>query len=323
MRYFFLVLEKEESVKNRYEIDGPVTRIKVYCQGETLSCLIDTEDLMRVSAIPGKWTGYANNVKWNPHAAAEVGGSVTTMHRFILDAPRGTEIRHINNDRMDNRKSNLRVVGSQGKPETIGQRPHKHNQYEIEGETAIILAPLPGGKKFSRVKVDADMLEELLAAHFWRTRVDNRAARVRLEVYGRKTVRLHRYVTNCPPHLVVDHINHDGLDNRRANLRCVTPAQNAQNSRIGHNNTSGFHGVSWHWKARKWEAHIKDGRRLKYLGLYEDPLEAACVVFKYRAEHIPFSLEATVVRGEAEPLPEMERVLERMAIPLCPTALAR
>jgi hypothetical protein len=46
-----------------------------------------------------------------------------------------------------------------------------------------------------------------------------------------RTIKMHRQILNCPPHLVVDHINHDGLDNRRTNLRLATPAQNVCNSR--------------------------------------------------------------------------------------------
>jgi hypothetical protein len=46
-----------------------------------------------------------------------------------------------------------------------------------------------------------------------------------------RTIKMHRQILNCPPHLVVDHINHHGLDNRQANLRRATPAQNVCNTR--------------------------------------------------------------------------------------------
>lgn len=48
-----------------------------------------------------------------------------------------------------------------------------------------------------------------------------------------KTIYLHRVLTSCPKDLVVDHINSDGLDNRRENIRVVTKSQNQHNRRRG------------------------------------------------------------------------------------------
>lgn len=88
-------------------------------------------------------------------------------------------------------------------------------------------------------------------------------------------VHMHRAILNAPRHLQVDHINGDGLDNTRQNLRLCTNQQNSQNQGIAGNNTSGFKGVSYNKANRKWVAYIKlDGRRI-HLGSFSSPQEAA------------------------------------------------
>ena len=74
--------------------------------------------------------------------------------------------------------------------------------------------------------------------------------------------------------LMVDHINRDGLDCRRENLRLVTKAQNMRNRRINKNNTSGFKGVT-KVSRNRWRAQIRvDG--VDYRGrLWPDPEMAA------------------------------------------------
>lgn len=54
---------------------------------------------------------------------------------------------------------------------------------------------------------------------------------------------MHRDIMNAPKGMDVDHINHDGLDNRKANLRICTHAQNSFNSSSTRKNQSGYKGV--------------------------------------------------------------------------------
>jgi len=81
-----------------------------------------------------------------------------------------------------------------------------------------------------------------------------------------KVVKLHRHLMNCPPHLQVDHINGDILDNRKSNLRICTQAQNAANSPRQRNNTSGYKGVSKNGDS--WMAKIMIDKRPIYLGTF-------------------------------------------------------
>ncbi len=82
---------------------------------------------------------------------------------------------------------------------------------------------------------------------------------------------LHRVLLDAPPDMVVDHINGDGLDNRRANLRLATYAQNSRYSRRAASNTTGFKGVTYAVREKRWQAQIVVDGRAKYLGSFEHP----------------------------------------------------
>lgn len=88
----------------------------------------------------------------------------------------------------------------------------------------------------------------------------------------RKRVRLHSFLTGWP---LVDHINGDGLDNRRRNLRPATTAQNIANQRLHKNNTSGFKGVSR--RGVRFRAYICPDRSTVWLGTFDTAEQAARV----------------------------------------------
>jgi hypothetical protein len=73
-----------------------------------------------------------------------------------------------------------------------------------------------------------------------------------------------------------DHINHDGLDNRRKNLRIASTQENAFNERIvSVPKASRYRGVTWHKRDLKWQASIVlDGER-KHLGYFDNEDDAA------------------------------------------------
>lgn len=90
----------------------------------------------------------------------------------------------------------------------------------------------------------------------------------------RKTLKLHRLVSAVEASVFVDHINGDGLDCRRANLRAATCAQNLWNVGRRANNTSGFKGVNWHPTSQMWQAQIVFNKTRKHLGSFKKKEDA-------------------------------------------------
>lgn len=97
-----------------------------------------------------------------------------------------------------------------------------------------------------------------------------------------------------------DHVNGDRLDNRRANLRAVSHAENQHNRTGQHRrNKSGYRGVSWRADRAKWVAHVRLDGRMRNLGEYNDPAAAARAASAFRASRMPASADARRSRPDA------------------------
>ena len=101
---------------------------------------------------------------------------------------------------------------------------------------------------------------------------------------GKKDLPMHRLIMNAPKGMQVDHINHNGLDNRKQNLRICTPGQNQQNQGKTRSNTSGFKGVSYFKITGKWRAAIRINKKETHIGYYDTPEEAA-MAYDANANH--------------------------------------
>lgn len=88
-----------------------------------------------------------------------------------------------------------------------------------------------------------------------------------------KNISLHRFILNAPKNKQVDHINFNGLDNRKENLRIVTNAQNKQNRLVQRNNKLGLKGV--HRQENRYIPIIGSGGKGIYLGCYKTAEKAA------------------------------------------------
>jgi hypothetical protein len=138
---------------------------------------------------------------------------------------------------------------------------------EAEGYGPI---PLTQGKF---AIVDAEDYDRLNQDKWYAGKCKNTYYAGRVE--GGKTIKMHREIMHAPKGVLVDHINHNGLDNRKRNLRLCTHAQNCYNQQASATGTSKYKGVSWHKSNSKWSARIRCDRKFYNLGEFDNQMEAA------------------------------------------------
>jgi hypothetical protein len=135
------------------------------------------------------------------------------------------------------------------------------------------------GKLFWRPRTP-EMFNNAKYARQWNTRLAGREAFAPLNAHGYAcgkifgtTYLAHRVIwameTGAWPEAQIDHINGIRNDNRFANLREVTNAQNAQNQRLRSDNTSGVAGVYWDAAQAEWRARIKVNGKERHLGRFK------------------------------------------------------
>lgn len=87
------------------------------------------------------------------------------------------------------------------------------------------------------------------------------------------TIYMHQVIMGKPTNgLFIDHIDGNGANNQRSNLRLVTHRQNLQNRH--ESQSSKYAGVSWNKKGRKWKAQIRIGKTRKHLGFFTEEEKA-------------------------------------------------
>ena len=91
-----------------------------------------------------------------------------------------------------------------------------------------------------------------------------------------KVVFMHRFIMQASEGKIVDHIDGNGLNNRRGNLRLCTRLENARNLRPRKGTSSSFAGVyQRRGVPEKWYAAVEAGDEKVYLGPFDDEIEAA------------------------------------------------
>jgi len=135
--------------------------------------------------------------------------------------------------------------------------------------------PLTQGK--SALVDDADFAE--LNQHKWYAYENGRtfyAGRSLTTGINKQTMLpMHRAILALQQGELCDHIDHNGLNNQRHNIRAASYTQNNTNTRSHTGSTSNHLGVSWNASRKKWIAQIQKKRQGKYIGAFDDEMRAA------------------------------------------------
>lgn len=143
------------------------------------------------------------------------------------------------------------------------------NNVTIKDEIAIIDLYDTIGNKIGETIIDAEDVE-LIKPYSWSLSKGRHTQYCKSNQVGP----LHRLVMNAPKGMVVDHINHNGLDNRKSNLRICTNQENICNCEIPKNNKSGCKGVYWAKDKNKWTVQVTINNKTIYIGRYTNLEEA-------------------------------------------------
>lgn len=129
-------------------------------------------------------------------------------------------------------------------------------------------------------KIDDDDYKKISNHKWYAAKQPNTFYAVReVKINGKKkTIWMHREINKTPKHMKTDHINGNGLDNRKINLRSVDHADNMINSHKWRTEKySNYRGVTWHKTNKRWYAQITVDYKNIYLGsfLSEDDAKKA------------------------------------------------
>lgn len=115
-----------------------------------------------------------------------------------------------------------------------------------------------------------------LTWHLLDQKIISKYAITNIKINGKNTtMRMHRFIMNAHESIKYDHINGNGLDNRKSNLRVCTPSQNTMNAPPQRNGTSKFKGVFWDNQKNKWACKIKFNGKSIHIGFYNNEIDAA------------------------------------------------
>lgn len=253
------IMKHPNTNTNQYVLkeDYAILRITSRTKG-IFDVLIDIEDIEKCK----KYTwGLIKNI--NDGTYRPTNYKVRNLNRFILglnNVDRKSLVEHKNNNWLDCRKKEMKIITAQEKTLKYSYKNWKRNEYILKDDIAIIKI---NSKKHGYFEAIIDIEDyNKIKDYTWGI-----CKHHNFNIYYVKSCKfvnrklkqyqLQRIIMDCPKGYVVDHIDHNPLNNRKSNLRICTIAENGMNRKPNYNNTSGITGVSWRENEQRWVAHFK------------------------------------------------------------------
>lgn len=123
--------------------------------------------------------------------------------------------------------------------------------------------------------VDDEDFESFSAKKWYSIKTDKHSIYAITKASSHSMAYMHRTIMNAQKGQIVDHIDGDGLNNQRSNLRFATTSQNAQNMRVHKTSVSGYKGVTWRKLDKLWYANIVINGKVLGLGNFKIKEDAA------------------------------------------------
>ena len=161
----------------------------------------------------------------------------------------------------------------------------QYNRYDLTGEYGIGYDN--NGKTFTFDLDDYDLIKNYCWNIHKEYRKKSNGEQTGVEYYvtgfyrdsanNKRRMRLHRLIMGVvdTPEVFIDHIDGNGCNNQKSNLRICTCLENAWNVKPRKNTSSKYKGVYYHSQSRKWQARINKNKKAYYLGLFETEEAAA------------------------------------------------
>jgi hypothetical protein len=168
------------------------------------------------------------------------------------------------------------------------------NEYDVKGDITSILLKRKDGTTLETTVSTQDLERLMKFDTTWYGWLNKTSKSYYVQGrLGKTKIYLHRFLTNAPKLLVVDHINHDTLDNTRPNLRLLTDAENRQN-RKGASALSncGIRGVSFDRRVNKWYARVCVNSKVRNLGYFDNIEDARIAAIEGRKKYMKYAEDA-------------------------------